>query len=157
VADDLDDAAGLLWDQAQRQLSQQISDLATLRTRAVALLSVAALVAGLFGSRLPHGHASAIRVTAVTVALALFAIGVVLALLVAAPRSQWIFDFKLDKLAELVNDGSAVPRDITSNLAEWADDALRWNAGKLEKLYVLFGCLCAVVGLEVVAWAVAAL
>ena len=47
----LADAAGLLWDESRRQITVQEADLGTLRTRAVALLSVSSVVAGLFGGR----------------------------------------------------------------------------------------------------------
>src|SRR5260370_16195835 len=117
VADDLSDSAALLWEQAQRQLSQQNTDLDALRTRAVALLSVAALIAGLFGSRLPHGHAAARTVIAVTVALVLFAASVILAILVAAPKKNWLFTFTLDKLLDRVEAGSALPGGCTLRLA----------------------------------------
>ena len=95
----------MLWAQAQQQLSQQNSELDALRTRAVAMLSVATLVAGLFGTRLPTSHVSARTVAAVTAALVLFALSAVLAIMVAAPRKQWLFTFGLDPLLERVEAG----------------------------------------------------
>jgi hypothetical protein len=155
VSDEVGEAAGLLWEQAQRQLLQQNADLDTLRTRAVAMLSVAALVAGLFGSRLPRDHVSARTLTAVTLALCLFAGSVVLALAVAAPKKKWLFTFKLDKLLDLVREGQATPMDATYNLARWAEDARQLNAAKQQRMYAMFGWVCVLVGLQVVAWAVA--
>lgn len=157
MADDLSDSAALLWEQAERQLSQQNADLDALRTRAVALLSVAALVAGLFGSRLPHGHPAARTVIAVIVALALFAGSVILAILVAAPRKNWLFTFTLDKLLDRVEAGSAIPGDITLSLAARAEQNRLGNRVKLEPMYAMLGWVCALVGLQVVAWAVAVL
>ena len=156
MADDLDAAALLLWEQAQRQLSEQSSDLNTLRTRAVAMLSVASLVAGLFGSRLPHSHLPLYKQVTVTIALVLFAGSVALALLVAAPRRRWVFTFKLGALSGLVRDGVATPLDVSYNLAGWADDALHRNAEKLARMYAAFAWLCVLIGVQVVAWGIAA-
>lgn len=154
---DLSDSAALLWAQAQQQLSQQNADLDALRTRAIAMLSVATLVAGLFGTRLPDVHPSPRAVIAVTAALALFAASVVLAILVAAPRKGWLFTFKLDALLGLVDDGRAAPMDVTRNLATWAEDARSENTGKLDGMYGMFRWVCVLVGLQVVAWAIAVL
>lgn len=95
---DLTAAAAVLWAQARDEIAQQVSELDTLRTRAVALLSVAALVGGLFGSRLPRGHQSAPRVAALIIALALFSAGVLLAVIIALPRQAWQFGFDLTDL-----------------------------------------------------------
>jgi hypothetical protein len=157
MADDLNGAAQLLWQQAQQQLSQQSNDLDTLRTRAVAMLSVASIIAGLFGTRLPHGHSPLHKQIALTVALVLFAASVIAALVVAAPRKRWIFTFKLQPLVQLVDEGRAQPMDISSNLADWANDALHSNAGKLNWVYTAFGWLCVLVGGQVIAWAIAVL
>jgi hypothetical protein len=154
VADDLTEAAALIWEQAQRQLAQQGADLDTLRTRAVAMLSVAALVAGLFGSRLPHGHASARTVIAVIAALVLFGVSVVLAVLIGMPKN-WLFTFKLDELMNRVEAGTATSGDVNISLAARAEENRRENAGQLEFLYSLFGVACVLVGLQVAAWAIA--
>ena len=147
----------MLWEQAQRQLARQESDLDALRARAVAMLSVAALVAGLFGSRLPHHHVPSRTTIAVVAALLLFAVSVVLALLVAAPKKDWEFTFKLDKLIERVDDATAAPVDVTRNLAVWAEEARAENTGKLNALYTSFSWVCLLVGLQVIAWAIAVL
>jgi hypothetical protein len=158
AADRSDAAAALLWAQAQQQLSQQNSELDALRTRAVAMLSVATLVAGLFGTRLPDGHhVQARTVAAVTVALALFAVSAVLAIRVAAPRKQWLFTFGLEPLLERVEAGSVKPGDVTLSLASRAEENRRANNVKLKPMYTMFGWICALVGLQVVAWAVAVL
>jgi hypothetical protein len=158
AADQWEAAAALLWAQAQQQLSQQNSELDALRTRAVAMLSVAALVAGLFGTRLPTGsHVSARTVAAVTAALVLFAASAVLAIMVAAPRNRWLFTFGLDPLLERVEAGSIQPGDVTVSLAGRAEENRRSNNAKLKPMYTMFGWICALVGLQVVAWAVAVL
>jgi hypothetical protein len=149
------DAAALIWDQAKQQLAQQNADLDLLRTRAVAMLSVAALVAGLFGTRLPHGYTHGGTLAFVIAALALFATSVVLAVIVAAPRRKWEFTFKLDPLLQRVDAGDAVPADITRNLAAWAEVARSNNARQMSSLYSVFRLVCLLVGLQVIAWALA--
>ena len=118
---DTTDAAGLLWEQAKAQLADQKADVDALRTRAVALLSVASLVAGLFGSRLPHNHTAPRTVIASIAALALFGISVVLVLMIIAPKYNWLFPFELGDLLKEVDEGKLSPGDVTSNLADWAE------------------------------------
>lgn len=154
---DLAGAAALLWAQAQQQLSQQNAELDALRTRAVAMLSVATLVAGLFGTQLPHSHVHGRTVGAVAIALLLFAADALLAILIAAPRKQWLFTFGLDPLLDLVEAGSVRPEDITVSLASRAEENRRMNNVKLKPMYTMFGWICALVGLQVIAWAVAVL
>ena len=96
------DAAALIWDQARQQLAQQNADLDLLRTRAVAMLSVAALVARLFGTRLPQGHAHSRTLAFVIAALVLFAASVILAELVAAPRRKRDFKFNRSSCSALM-------------------------------------------------------
>jgi hypothetical protein len=148
------EAAALIWEQAKQQLSQQSAELDTLRNRAVALLSVAALVAGFFGSRLPHGELHGRELFCVWVALVSFSVSVLLAMFVAAPRYRaWEFTFKLGPLRQRVDDFEAVPVDVTRNLADWADQALSNNVGKMQSMYVM----CGLVGVQVIAWVTAAL
>jgi hypothetical protein len=156
--DDLNaDAAALIWDQAKQQLAQQNADLDLLRTRAVAMLSVGALVAGLFGTRIPNSHIHSRALAFVIAALALFAVSVVLAVLVAAPRRKWEFTFKLDALLQRVDTGDAVPVDVTRNFAAWSEVARANNARQMKHLYSIFRLVCWLVGLQVVAWALAVL
>lgn len=150
------EAAALLWEQARQQLAQQNSDLDLLRTRATAILSVAALVAGLFGTRIP-AHPGIRSVSFVIVALSLFAVSALLAVAVAAPRRNWEFTFNLDPLLQRVDDHEAAPVDVTRNLAAWSEIARRKNSQKLEQLYMLFRLVCVLVGLQVISWAIAVL
>ena len=155
MADDLTDAAAVLWAQARDEIAQQISELDMLRTRAVALMSVAALVGGLFGSRLPHGHQSAERVGALVGALVLFSAGVLLAVLIALPRRDWEFGFDLADLARRVEAGTASLGVVNISLAAQATASWDVNARRLQRLYWQFAGLCVLVGLQVVAWALA--
>jgi len=151
------DAAALIWEQARQQLAQQNTDLDLLRTRAVALLSVAALVAALFGTRLPHGHLHGRTLSFLVAALILFAASVVLAVLVAAPRRNWEFTFDLGDLLQRVDGGEAAPVDVTRSFASWSENAWMNNAEQMKSLYTMFSVVCALVGLQVVAWAIAVL
>jgi hypothetical protein len=157
MADDMTEASALIFAQAQKQLQQQLADLDALRNRAVALLSAAALVAGLFGSRLPKDRLPAHTAVAVTIALAAFAVGVLLTLAIATPRRKWLFTFRLDRLTALVEERTAIPADITHNLTRWSEEARGWNGRRLDRLNTLFGGLCLAVGLQVVAWGFAVL
>jgi hypothetical protein len=95
----LQDAAALLWDESRRQITRQESDLDTLRNRAVALLSVSSIVAGLFGGRLVTAHHHPGYVTAAIVAdLAFFAVSVLAVIVVLSPkRKGWKSAQNLDK------------------------------------------------------------
>ena len=155
VGADLTAAAAVLWAQARDEIAQQVSELDTLRTRAVALMSVAALVGGLFGSRLPHGHQPALRVAALAAALVLFSAGVLLAVIVALPRRDWEFGFDLTDLAHRVEAGTASLGVVNISLAAQAATSLDVNSAKLRSLYQLLAALCVLVGLQVVAWALA--
>ncbi len=100
------------------------------------MLSVAALVTGLFGTRLPHAHLHGRALGFVVAALALFAGSAVLAIMVASPRRQaWEFSFRLGELRQRVDAGHATPTDVTSNLADWAEEARSENRPKMERLY----------------------
>jgi hypothetical protein len=161
VADDerdLTEAAELLWEQAQRQLSQQSADLDSLRTRAIAMLSVAALAAGLFGSRVPSVHSSLGAGIAAVIALGLFAICVVLAVQIVMPmKHAWRFTSPLRVLVKEVGAGSVLPMDVALTLANHAEESRKENEAKLESLHKQFSGMCVLVGLQVVAWSLAVL
>jgi hypothetical protein len=154
VADDQTDASVVLWEQSKAQIAQQDADVDSLRTRAVALLSVGALVGGLFGSRLPHGHLSPMNVAALVAALALFAVSVGLAVAIAWPR-DWYFGAEREPLLSRVADGTATLAQVNLSLARRAEQNWTSNYGTTMHMYRLFAALCAVVGLQVVAWAFA--
>jgi membrane-associated PAP2 superfamily phosphatase len=157
VEDPNAEASALIWEQARQQLAQQNADLDLLRTRSVAMLSVAALVAGLFGTRLPHGQLHGRTLVFLIIALALFAASVVLAVLVAAPRRDWEFAFKFSSLLERVDKIEARPGDVTRNFTSWAESAWANNLRLMQPLYTMFRLVCVLVGLQVIAWAIAVL
>jgi hypothetical protein len=161
VADDdrdLTEATELLWEQAQRQLSQQSADLDSLRTRAIAMLSVAALAAGLFGSRVPRAHTSLGAAIAAFIALGLFAICIVLAVWITTPmKHAWRFTSPLRVLIEGVGAGALLPMDVALSLADYAEKSRKENEDKLESLHKYFSVVCVLVGLQVLAWTIAVL
>ena len=152
-ADDQTDATGVLWENAKGALEQQSARLDTVRTRAVAMLSVAALVGGLFGSRLPHTY-SVVNVTGLVAALALFAASIVLSVVISWPRT-WLFGAYLEPLITGVGDGAVTLAQVNLSLATLAEANWAKNEVILERLYGIFGALCFVVGLQVAAWAFA--
>ena len=154
MADDRTDASAVLWEQSKAEIAHQDADVDSLRTRAVALLSVGALVGGLFGSRLPHGHLSPMNVAALVAALVLFAVSVVLAVAIAWPR-DWYFGADRQPLVSRVADGTATLAQVNLSLARRAEQNWTENYGTMRRMYRLFAVLCAAVGLQVVAWAIA--
>ena len=151
------DSAALLWAEAQRQIIRQEADLNNLRNRAVAMLSVASIVAALFGTRIATEHRS-LRVTAASIAaLVFFGVGVLLSLLILAPKKDWAFTENLSDYFDLLKAQKLTPTSVSANLAEHFETSRKENKAKIEDLYGKFLIVCALVGLQVVAWAVAAL
>jgi hypothetical protein len=154
VADDQTAATAVLWEQSKAEVAQQDADMDSLRTRAVALLSVGALVGGLFGSRLPHGHLSPMNAVALVVALVAFAASVFLAVAIAWPR-DWYFGADREPLVSGVADGTMTLARVNLSLAQRAEQNWTINYRTTRHIYRLFAVLCAAVGLQVVAWAIA--
>ena len=115
------DSAALLWDEARRQNAAQVAEVDLLRTRAVAVLSVASLVAGLFGGRIvaksPHPHYVG---AAIGVALVAFALSVLAIVVVLKPQKmKWEFAQNLTSYFEDLAAGEPIqPVDVTFNLAK---------------------------------------
>jgi hypothetical protein len=154
------DSAAILWEESRRQISRQESDLDTLRTRAVALLSVSSLVAGLFGGRVVSTHPHPTFVTvAIIAALTFFGVSVIAILFVLAPRKLgWEFAQNLRQYFPLLQaDGPLYPITVTSNLARHVEASRRRNQVLLERLYSWFAIACVLTGLEVIAWGVSVL
>ena len=153
----LADAAAILWDEARRQIASQVSEVDILRTRSVAILSVASIVAGLFGGRIVGIHPHPVYVTiAVTVALICFAVSVIAIIVVLTPKkNKWEFDQNLSSYFVDLDSGDLAPLDVTARLAEHSELSRVKNKLVLDKLYSWFAFACVLVGLQVVAWGVA--
>jgi hypothetical protein len=155
---DLTDAAAILWEEARRQVSSQADEVDLLRNRAVALLSVASLVAGLFGGRIiSSAHQPTHTTIGLTVALVAFALSVIAIVIVLAPRTNWQFSENLESYFSDIDDGDLRPIDVTARLGQHSVSARENNQKKLDMLYPWFMISCILIGIQVVAWGVAAL
>lgn len=153
---ELKEATALLWDEARRQLEEQRSTLESLRSRSVALLSVASLVAALFGSHLLRGEHRWWVTVAIVVALAAFGLSALFVVHLLAPRQDWEFSQSLAAyLTDIKNGEDVTPEDVCYNLAKDSQTARRNNESKLKTLHSEFGWASALLGLQVIAWAVA--
>jgi hypothetical protein len=154
MADDQTEATTVLWEYAKAGADQQSTEFDSLRTRAVAIISVATLVSGLFGSQLPALHHSHFKTAALVAALVCFGITVSLVVTIAWPRS-WYSGAHLDELVTQVADGEASLAQINLSLASRVEENWTANQRTLSSLYPLFGLECLLVGLQVIAWSVA--
>lgn len=154
MSEDQTAATAILWEQAKAHITKQDADLDSLRTRAVALLSAGALVGGLFGSRLPHGHRPLMNVVALIAALVLFGASVILAVAIGWPRA-WYYGANQKPLVDGVADGTVTLAQVNLSLALRAEQNWNENSRVMTLLYQMFAVLCAVVGLQVAAWAFA--
>lgn len=154
MADDQTAATAVLWEYAKAGTDQQSMEFDALRTRAVAIVSVATLVSGLFGSHLPSIHHSDLKTAALVAALVFFGVSVVLVVMIAWPRS-WYSGAHLDEFIAQVADGRATLAQINLSLAFRIEENWTKNQRTLSGLYPLFGLECLLVGLQVIAWAVA--
>jgi hypothetical protein len=146
----------MLWEEARRQLVRQESVLDTLRTQAVAVLSVASIVAGLFGSRVPASPVPGAE-AAVVSALVLFGVTAVLAIVIIRPW-EWVFSHGLDGDLATVDRGELLRVDDLSY--SWAEAFEAWRASNQTKINRLMGCFswaCALTGAQVIAWGLAIL
>ncbi len=144
----------VLWEESKAELAQQNSDVDALRNRSVALLSAGTLVGGLFGTRLPGGHPSKLNTFGLVAALILFVASVVLTIAIAWPQ-DWKAGPDRIPLAEQVADGNADVAVVHYSLLRSAEGNWAANHVTMTRMYKLFGGLCFLAGVEVVAWALA--
>ncbi|MDP9397532.1 MAG: hypothetical protein M3P96_06765 [Actinomycetota bacterium] len=146
----------LVLEEARRLLARQEANLDGLRTRAAAMLSVAALAGGLFGGR-STGDRSALATGGVVVALVLFVVTAALLLWVQRPRE---FTFSHD-LSDWINDlREGRPVDATEfayNISRDLNDYRQQNKTKIDHLACCYLWICGLVALQVVAWALSAI
>jgi hypothetical protein len=143
------EAAALVWEESRRQIVRQEADVDGLRTRAVALLSVSSLVAGLFGGHvLSHGAGR----PAVIAALASFAGSVVAVLVVLAPRWHWEFEQILEEYIERLTTKTLSPLEASLGLARTVELSRTRNKKQIGTLYWWFFAACILTGLEVIFW-----
>lgn len=149
-------AATIVWDEAKRLLVRQEAMLDTLRTQAVAVLSAASIVAGLFGSHIPAGSFNSVTAT-VVIALCLFAGTAAVSLAILWPRA-WTFSQELsERVGDLQGGRSIHAIDLATT---WAAAAEKWrgeNQQVINRLVCKFTWACALTGLQVIAWGCALL
>jgi len=154
MSDDRADAMAAILEESKADVAQQNSNFDSLRTRAVAMLSVETLVAGLFGSHLPSGHVRALNTGGLVAALVLFAGSVALVVAIALPRA-WTVAGDRRPLVERVSEGTATLAEVNYALAVNTEEQLAANTRVLASMSGLFGVLCMLAFALVVAWAIA--
>lgn len=152
-----DEAAAMLWDEARRLLVRQEATLDTLRGQAVAILSVASIVAGLFGSRLlPTQQLSHFSVAMLVLALAAFAATAVLALVILRPQ-VWHFEHGLaSNLGTLGRGGDVLAAaGLAYTWAKGVEGQRAANKRRLDRLMTCFAWACGLTGASVLFWGLA--
>lgn len=155
--DETSEPLSILFSESCRHIDGQIAAVESLRTRSVALLSVAALVAGLFGPHLIAGRHSWWVDLAVWVALFAFGVTVLIALWILTPRQTWEFYQEINPYLDELSDGKEVrASEMLYNLAADSEQSFSVNEGIIRKLNDEFRVACLLVGVQVIAWAIAA-
>ena len=144
-------------DERRRLLENQVSFTDTLRNRATAMLSVASIVAGLFGTKLATGTHSAPVLAAISVALALFASSALLSVKIMMLKGLGV-GVDTGALVARLEEGTAAstPYGMNYTLAKRYQDGYDRNVPVVERLNTQYMALCLLVGAQVIAWAIAA-
>jgi len=145
-------AGAMIWSEALRLLVRQEACRDTLRTHALALLSVSSIVAALFGSHVVPSHQLLGTSIAIVAALAFFAASVGLALVIVWPR-RWTFAHSLRVELDKINNQELL--EVFDLDYGWAFAFESWRATNQAKLGFLETCFmlaCAATAAQVVAW-----
>jgi len=146
------EAGEMIWDEVKRSISRQESNLDSLRTRALTLLSASGVIAALFSPRTLDRRIDAISMAVLILALGAFAVSVMLAVAVQWSR-RYAFAFQMDAWFE----GQEHRTDLTADQLSYRLSKHLWQAHKCNKTTIetttkeLIG-LCAVLAIEVVGW-----
>ncbi len=142
-------------DETRRLLVNQEAKLDTLRGRATTMLTVAAVVAGLFAPRVStHDDWRAVLLV---VSLLLFAGTTGVVVLIHVPQSV-VFAHDMTPWIERWKKGTDPSlRDLAYNLSRDFTDYHKANAPIIDRLQKAFTATCALVALQVLTWGVAAL
>jgi hypothetical protein len=154
-AEDADNGSQDVLDETRRLLIQQEAGLDTLRGRSAALLTVAAVIAGLFAPRIStHDHW---RAAMLVVSLMLFASTASLVISIQLPR-KLVFAHDMSRWIDAWRTGHRPShRDLAYNLSRDFTDYRRANAPIIARLQTMFTATCALVALQVLKWGSAAL
>lgn len=144
----------LTWEEAKRQLVRQETDLDTLHTRSLAVLSAAAISGGLFAGRL-GSHRNSVQLAFMILALVCFALTAVAVVFIQWPHRDWAFahDEVPVYLAEVMDKGSAARSvDFSYQMAKAFDQFRLKNHPKIECRYKAFTAACLLLALQVLFW-----
>jgi hypothetical protein len=153
-----DDAGQLILIESQRQLDRQSDAHNTVKTTAAAVITSAAVAAAVFASVLTaektRSHAS---IGAEVAALAMFTITVCISAWLIGPH-KWNDEHELTGWIDRIYAGEP-PSQVTTiaNFAKYANDFRQDNVAILKRLQCWQTAACVLLGLQVVAWALAVL
>jgi len=149
------EASQLIMEETRRLLARQEANLDTLRGRVSIILAGASVVAAVFGGAVEHvaefNHDASIA------AFVLFALTVTACLYVLWPRT-WHFAHDLDDWIERLKQRKPPTEEaVLYNLAKYFEGQRKQNQPQLDCLEWWFAGACALLGFQVVAWAIAIL
>jgi hypothetical protein len=145
----------LQMDEARRQLELQWSDLQGLKARTGVLLGAASVVTGLVAGLAAKG--GFLDRSMIVVAVAAYVIAVGLCVDVIRPQ-PWKFSHKMHDFEELDRVGNYPRhRDVAWHFIRTFQMCRRANAGRLARLQNEYFAACILLGVQVVAWGIAAL
>ena len=148
----------LVYAEARRKLDSQVEDVRSVRSRAAALLGVGGVISGLFGVQVtatpPSGR---FHSAMVIIALTMFALSVVLTVGIEWPR-KFYGDESLEPWLVSIKAGTAGdPRDFQFHMATASDTYRESNAPIYRRLVTMLTWMCALLGVQVIAWTLAVL
>jgi hypothetical protein len=154
-----DERYALVLDQVTRALSQQVTAIDGLRSRAGTVVAAASLVSSFLGAatlRMPDLSGAALLFSGLALAAL---VTVVVATVVILLPYRWRTGFNgHTALVEYVEaDAPADLDEMRRSLAYYMQDDITANRGKLDRLYVAFQVAVIAIGLEVVFWLAALL
>jgi len=153
-----DTTAGLIWAEEQRLMERQEADLEALKGRATVLISMGAVVAGLFGG-LHATHARSPWETGWTVAalIAFAAMALNLVLGVLSPQ-DWKFALSMRPYIQRMEEGQTPPVDtFIYNVSRGFESGRKANQTILNTLQDRFRASCMLIAAQVVFWGLASI
>lgn len=151
---DQEDASVMVWEESRRLLVRQESEVDLLRSRSVGLFAAASIVAGLFASRLPK-ELNDFQAAAVTGALVGFVLMGGLVLAIQVPRDFGFSRNLDDYVAEMGMGTPASVRDFSYNSSKDANGSRSRSKPTIKLLYRYLAGAVGLLGVQVVAWALA--
>jgi hypothetical protein len=148
-----DAAAQLVHAEALRLLEQQEAELVGIRGRAVAILSAAGLVNGLFGVKLVgKHHYTAGQLASIWIAVVAFGLMAACVIVIEWPRKFRFAEYLGDWLLAIEEGQARPPIGFWFHFARQFYDFREYNRPKINRLYQLFTASCVLLGLQVICW-----